>query len=427
MRRLLLLYLGPASYRASLAERHGASLRDAGIELVAADDYLVESDRALFADALELPPAERVTETLLAIESYARKARIDGILAQSEAAMLPGSLVARRLGLPGIAPEAALRCANKFLCREALHAAGVPSPRFTLVRDAAGVRRFAEGRWPVILKGAASTMSRLVTKVDSDAEVEAAVERMRAGIRTSTDIARLRSFCAASGLDAGCAPSQEFLAESFAEGAPVETDGVVTAAGAPITYGVTEQVLTAPPLFYIEGYLLPSDRPGVEAVSDRALHALGVRGTGFSIELRAREWSAEVIEVNGRLGEDDGFGELFRAAAGREPFLDAVALALGGTPAPLPSARTACAIAYRCWYEGGVVRRVPTPEECRSADPAILRVGISAYAGERIERAPHPGCFPHVGWALARDAKSSRAAYGRARAAVDALPFEIGA
>jgi hypothetical protein len=259
--------------------------------------------------------------------------------------------------------------------------------------------------------------------VDSDAQVEAAIARMRAGIAGSQDIARLRSFCAVARLDPGLDPSGEFLAESFSVGVPVETDGVVVAK--PLTYGVTEQVLSEPPLFYIEGYLLPSALPGVEAVSDAALGALGVRSTGFSIEMRARDGCAEVIEVNGRLGEDDGFYDLFREATGRAPFLDAVAIALGRKLDAGGARGPKSAIAYRSWYEGGVGRRGPSPAESASSDPAIVRIGLSVYEGERLHRAPHADCFPHLAWALARHPSSSREAYAAARRAVDALPFAV--
>lgn len=52
--------------------------------------------------------------------------------------------------------SSALRFADKAWQRTALHAAGLPVPRFTIVRSATEVDRFARdvGRWPIVLKPA---------------------------------------------------------------------------------------------------------------------------------------------------------------------------------------------------------------------------------------------------------------------------------
>lgn len=418
---LLLPYFGPEGLRTDLMRRHGARLREEGVSLVLADDAPAEADAAHFHEVVALPPAERVGEAVAAMERYAAARRLDGILIQSEAALLPGALLAARLGLSGIPIEAAHRCANKWLCREALRRAGVPQPRHALAKSAADVLSLAE-RFPVILKGVASTMGRNVVKVDRPAGVEESVRRIRGGLRGSTDIARLRAFVAAAGADPGCDPLEQFLVEEYVEGAPVETDGVVSGARV-ACFGVTEQVLTPPPRFYIEGYLLPTDRrerAAIEAVSEAALAAVGARDCGFSIEMRSDGATARVIEINGRLGEDDGFQDLFRAATGGDPFLHAVDVARG-RPVTVDGARgPRWALAYRSCYEAGVVASVPGEGEVDG-----VRIGVSVYPGARLHPAGHPQCFPHLAWGLAGDPASSRAAYERARAAVAALPFDL--
>lgn len=429
--RVLVFYPGPVSFRQAQVAEHRATLAALGIELVLADDYVDPSDGAFFAETIALPPPARVREALSCIEHWLARNRVHAVLAQSEGSLLLGSLVARSLGVPCITPEAALLTSSKFACREALAHARVPQPRFVLASTAADVRAFANSvGYPVVLKGVASALGRLVTLVRDENAVESAVERVRAGLMTSVDIERLVEFGSVARIDLGCDPRAQFLVEEFAHGAPVETDGVV--AGAEIrTFGVTEQVLSKPPLFFMEGYLLPADRPAielahVERVSDDALRALDVTNTGFSIEMRLDAGRASIIEVNGRLGWDEGFGDLFAAVLGVQPAFATLQIALGAARPFARSAGVHAALAYACCYADRNVRRVPDAAELARVERAHgVRAGLAVHVGDRVFAPPHADATPHIAYALATDANSSRVAYARARSAVDELSIEF--
>lgn len=400
--------------------RHRQGLRARGVRVVLADDWIDPQDAAHFDAVVQVPPPERVGEAVAALA----RVPFDAILAQSEAAILPGALLCAQRGLVGLSLDGALHCVGKHLARAAMARAGVPQPEFALVDSVAAVRRFAAGHYPVVLKGVASAMSRLVTLVHADSEVDQAVARVQDRLPRSLDIARLQSFARASRLSLECEPTRAFLVERFAAGDPVETDGLVLG-DAIACYGVTAQVMSPPPLFYVEGYLLPADHadtPAIRAAADAALRALGVRDTGFSVELRATAGGPRVIEVNGRLGEDDAFGDLFVRATGGEPFLHAAELALGGRP-DVQSARAPCALAYRCWFAAGTVRAVPAAADLIGDD--AVRLGLCVGVGTAMHAPPHPDTFPHLAWALAQHPTSARIAYTRARTAADALAFDI--
>lgn len=428
--RVLALYPGWPSERQVTLRTHAALLGSLGVELVLGDSLPHPSDREFFVDVLVLPPPERVEEALRAAECWLAENRIDAVFAQTELALPLGSILARRLGVPGIAPEAALGTIAKHITRERLAAAGVGQPRFALARTAAEVRRFAEEvGYPIVLKGVSSALSRLVMKVDRDDEIEASVAQIRAGLRRSTDIERLAGFARAAGLELGCDPREDILVEEYLRGDPVETDGIVTR-GEILGFGVIEQVLTPPPLFYLDAYLLPAERPAteiaaIEATGDAALRALGVDDTGYSIEMRFDSGRARVIEVNGRLGWDGGFGELFVPRVGEEPVMLALRAALGERP-EVGRAEVATALAYRSLFDESIVTRVPGEAELRALEAAHgVRAGLSIAAGDRMHAPGHPDLYPHLAWALATDASSSRRAYERARAAVGELRFEI--
>jgi len=305
-----------------------------------------------------------------------------------------------------------------------------------VARDAADVRRFGEAHgWPVMVKAFASTMARLVTKVDSLRDADDAVALLRDGLTRSRDVARLSDFARAARLDLAADPRAAFLCESFAPGAPFECDGFVVA-GRARPFGVIEQVMTPAPRLFFEGYLLPADLPDaarelVAATGARAAEAVGLDAAGFSVELRFDGEVARVIEVNGRLGEDHGLWPLFARATGRDPFELAVAIALGERPA-WSCARGAAgeprhAVAFACQYEERDVTAVPPPAAVAALLDAerFLEAGLCVEPGDELHAPPHPETFPHLAWLLAADHASSRAAFALARARVATLPIGL--
>ncbi len=435
MTTLLAPFLDRRSRRA-FAAAHGAWWRDWGVRLVVADEDVDDVDRALFDGVLTVPRYDRLDEVTAALEAFAAATQVDGVLAQSEYGLLPASLVCRRLGCPGPSPEAAFACTHKGESRRRLAAANVPVPGFARASDAAGVLRFAAERgFPVILKGMASTMARNVVRVDRPEDVPAAASRLRAALADSPDVRRLADFARKAGFDLGCDPRRDFLVEECVDGVPAETDGIVRA-GVPWTFGVIEQRWTAPPLFYLEGYLLPvdpevADAARVAAAGEAAVAASGLVDGGFAVEFRARGGDdVRVIEVNGRLGEDDGFGRLFETAIGVEPWRECVK-ALAGLPggdrdgAYAGAAARPSALAYACGFREGIVRRVPAAAEREAARGGCVEVQAAVEEGTRMFAPPHPDVFPHLAWALASHPAGSRAAYAEARRAVDALRFRM--
>ena len=445
MKRLLHLYPGEVRARRDLLLRKRAMLLERGVELVLADDWIAPSDRELYADCVEIPPAEQVGEALAALEQYARSHRLDGVLTQTEAALPAGSLLAQACGWPGPSPQGALNCVGKHLTRRALAAAQVAQPEFVLAESAAEVRRFAAAHgFPLMLKACASSMARLVTKVDDDGAIDAAVACVRAGIVVSADVARFETFARAARLDPGADPRTTFLCEAFAPGEPVETDGFV-AGGRARSFGVVEQVMTPPPRFFLEAYLLPSDRPDAEndairETGERAALAVGLASqpgvanvAGFSIELRAAGATARVIEVNGRLGEDTALHDLFGAASGADPFDLAVALALGDSidyhtsPMDWGCGRFGRhALVYQCTFGEGIITAVPSEAEVRELNNRTAqRAGLCVRVGDEMHAPPHPECFPHLAWVLVSHLNSSRAAFEIAREKVARLRFGL--
>jgi hypothetical protein len=423
---LLMLY--PAYGTVSCHEVCRYAERFDEMRVTLADDVPTTSDLDIFDEVWELPAPEQLAEAHDRLRRWCDKNRPDGIFLQSERGLLLGSLIVREFGLRGPSLEAVHLCSNKYLQRQALAKAGIGNPLFTLGQNAADVRRFArDSGYPLVLKCVISTMSRLVTLIKAEDQIDSAVAHMLQSISVSLDVARLRSFGLTARVDLGCDPGKQFLIESFMDGDMVETDGLVLG-DLPYTFGVSEQIQSVDPPFFIESYLLPAEctpNTPVEQVSDAVLKALGLRDSAFSTEMRVKDGVVRIIEVNGRLGWDEGFGDLFKVRTHQDRIAQAFQMALSQKTEVIKDISRCAALAYRPCYYNGVVDELPTKEELRHLSNSEITLGLATNRGARFLAPPHPEVYPHVAWALAVHPTSSRAANEKAREALDRLHIVI--
>jgi ATP-grasp domain len=430
-RTLVLLYADPQMRRRLFADLR-PWLDERGLRVVLADDELGEPDRALFHELIPMPPPQHLAQAVDRLCSHAARHPVDAIVAESELALLPGALASARLGLPHVGLHGAHLVTNKWACRSALQAAGVPVPSFALGSDAADVRRFgAEHGYPLLLKATASSMSRLVLLVREPRDAGAAASLMLERLPAAPDIARLLRFTELAGLDPGCDPLKQFLIEKYCEGEQLEVDGLVVG-GEPRAFGVTALRLSPPPRFFVEGYLLPAELPAgegeaLERTALAAVAALQLQDAGFCVELRRAAGGPVVIEVNGRLGQDEGLAEMFDLALGEAPLRLWLEVLGCGRRGALPRPRRAAALAYVCHYDDATVLAVPAARrEPPRADGCSLEVQVVVQPGDRVRGPPDVQAFPHLACALASHLTSSGAAFMAARAAADGLRFRLG-
>lgn len=386
------LFLYPERPTRRVLAAHRAWLDERDIRLVLADES-PEAD-----DELLLPRYTDVDEAVRVVEQFARTTPIDALVVQTEYGLMPGAILGDRLGLPSLRPETVMRCANRWRFREALKNE-TQQPRYALASSVADVRRF--GPFPVILKGMASTMSRAVVKAENPEDVEKFIARLA----DLPDIVRLQKFAALAKLDLGADPTRQFLVEEFVDGVPREVDGLAYEMIVD-PFGAVEQIPSRAG-FYIEGYRFDPDR--LSTVLPRTLEiafALDLDPCGFSIEFRGDA----VIEVNPRLGEDDGLPDFYNALRGEHPILDWIEYLNENQQDPC-EADEPVAIAYASCYTGGTVREVPAAEG----------VEVVVKPGDVLLAPPHPDFAPHLAYAI----RTGPNAYAEARAAVDSLLFLI--
>ncbi len=162
-----------------------------------------------------------------------------------------------------------------------------------------------------------------------------------------------------------------------------------------------------------------------ETLSDEIIKTIGLQDSGFSIEMRVRSGKVRVVEVNGRLGWDDGVGDLFQLRTPQERIFQAFHLALGLKPELVRDVSRFAAVAYRSCYYDGIVEELPVREELAQLEHDELKLGLATHKGARFVAPPNPDAYPHVVWALATHPASSHAAYKIARQAVDGLDISI--
>jgi len=249
---------------------------------------------AELADALTLEVLETNDTAAVAarVGEIHRHRRVDVVLTFSEYYIATVAEVAARYGFRYLDPAVARCCRNKHATREALRAAGLPTPEFRIVSSPEEARRVSrEVTYPCVLKPPTESSS--------------------AGVRQIRDAAGfLEHFLTLHGQREnarGQPMTGEVLVESLLTGPEVSVETVTLAAGVTRIVGVTRKYLSEPPLFVELGHDFPGDH-GAEltARSEQAtldaLHAVGYDFGPAHTEIRLTpDGEAVVVEINPRL------------------------------------------------------------------------------------------------------------------------------
>src|SRR3989344_9579934 len=120
-----------------------------------------------YADALILADTSNQTESLEAVQKYAQRHRIDGVVTFWEDDVLLTSKIVDMLGLLGIPYKIARTARNKYLFREFCVKNDLPSPKHRIVTSQEDLQYIASSfTFPVIAKPVYGSSSALVVKVE---------------------------------------------------------------------------------------------------------------------------------------------------------------------------------------------------------------------------------------------------------------------
>ncbi|HEV8674115.1 MAG TPA: ATP-grasp domain-containing protein [Methylomirabilota bacterium] len=387
MRRLLLL-IPTTTYR---TEDFLEAARKVGVEIVVASERPNTFAGEFPDDLLTLDFADPV-KAAAQVADLARRRPIHAVVPVDDLTTVVGAAVAAALGLPtSNTVAAASTTRNKYRMREALRAAGVPTPpyaRFTVADDPAA----AAGRvgYPCVLKPTVLAASRGVIRADTPAEFVAAFGRIRAILATPEVAA----------LDEGAA---EILVEGFVPGREVALEGLLQAGALGVLALFDKPDPLDGPFFEETIYVTPSRLPtavqgAIADTASRAADALGLREGPIHAELRVNEAGVWLIEVAGR-----SIGGLCSRTLrfGTGMSLEEIILrhALGLDIATLAREHAAAGVMMIPIPHRGVLAEV-RGQDAAMAVPGIEDVAITAHRGQEL--VPLPEGSRYLGFIFAR-------------------------
>ena len=410
MPRVLLL-VPSSSYRAS---DFIAAARALGVEVTVGSDHRATLDAfapecCLHVDLADAPRARG------AVRRFAARTPVDAVLGTDDESALLAAHAARDLGLRHSRPEAVATARDKHRFREAIRAAGLPSPQSRLVDLDALDALPADGvDYPLVVKPRALSASRGVIRADGPRALRAACERLGAILRS----------CASH---ADPAHARTALAESFIAGAEVALEGLLDAGRLRVLALFDKPDAPDGPFFAETLLVAPSRLDGrtQAAIADaveRAARAIGLREGPVHAELRVNARGPWLLELAPRT-----IGGLCSRAlrfVGDES-LETIVLrqALGLAPVqPVPQLRARGVMMLPVPRAGRFVELGRIDEAC--SVPGVDAVVLTVAPGELVTPLPEGGHY--LGFVFASGAtpaeveQALREATARLAARIDA-------
>jgi hypothetical protein len=295
---------------------------------------------------------------------------------------------ARELGLPSPSLESAMACIHKALSRQKQKEV---LPEMT--PDFARLDPFAKDptdgldlEYPFWLKPLKSYSSYLGFRINDQADLEHALEEMRAKVHTLAD--PFNEFLLHAGFSRDLVEGGFCLAEEIISCADQCTLCGWVAHGAVHVYGIVDNIRmpdsTSFARFQYPSRLPLEVRSRMTEAAARIMTHIGYDQGAFNIEFyhdpeTGRIW---ILEINPRMSQSLAYQ--FNQVDGAPNHAIAVDLALGRTP-DHPVGRGPYRVAAKCYVrrrKDGVVRRVPGPED------------LAALRDEMLEAVPHVEVAP---------------------------------
>jgi biotin carboxylase len=254
-----------------------------------------------------------------------------GVMSWQETHMPQLAYVAEQLGLPGAGLEAARRCRDKRLTRDALAAAGVSQPRFIQVEsEEAALSAAEEIGYPVVIKPSDLAASFGVLKVDDPDDM-----RRHYPVTSSIPVPGMPEYRVRP------------LVEEYADGQEISVDCAVHA-GAVHPLCLARKTTGFEPYFIETGHVVDAADPLLDDAELLGLlqdthDALGFGSGVTHTEIRLSSRGPKVIEVNGRLG-GDMIPYIGLRARGVDVAVNAALMACGLAPEPSPDRKLVAAV-----------------------------------------------------------------------------------
>ena len=259
------------------------------------------ADKVIYENTVDY---ERILEV-------AKEEKIDGIVtAGTDVAVITIGKVCDELGLAGISFEAAKIASNKILMKRKYEEYGVRTARFREIGFDEDLKEKIQGlNFPMIVKAVDSSGSRGITRVNAEAEFEAAVEAVKSVTRTD-----------------------HFIVEEFIEGKEFGAQAFVQNGKLKFALPHGDYVFqgdTGVPIGHFAPYELSEEVINdAEEQLEKAIQAMGLNNCAINADFILKDDKTYVLELGGRSGATclaelvsiyygyDYYEKLIRAALG---------------------------------------------------------------------------------------------------------------
>jgi biotin carboxylase len=233
------------------------------------------------------------------ITDYAREIGADAILAVNEAGVLSAAHASQRLGLPGLAPEIAIKALDKGMMRQAWQAANLAQPRFVIVDSAIQIPDAAqEIGYPLIIKPTMNWGSRGISRVDSPFDLEWSIDFALKNQRTG-----------------------RFIVEQCIDGTEMTIEGLAKEGFISILAKSDKEHQPHPRFRVAMGLNYPANFTDdilqqVDELVINAAKALGLDNCAIHTEAMVLDGKVYLVEMGARPGGGHIFGQIVEAASG---------------------------------------------------------------------------------------------------------------
>jgi carnosine synthase len=341
--------------------------------------------------------------------------RLDGVFTLWEDAVPATARVAEALGLPGMPPSAADAARSKFRTLEVSRDAGLPTPRFTLLRDASSLpAAAAQIGFPAVIKPVFGAEALGCLRVDDLPALEEGYARVAEVVTPETN--------------AIFEQGRDLMLEEYLDGREFDVD-MVLSEGECVFSAVSENWPTEEPYFVETGMHSPSSYPADRqaAMTDlciRTAFALGFRDGVLHAEVKDTSSGPRLLEMNARIAGGI-IEEIHRLVTGVSLVEQQLLLGLGLPAVPAPHAAPAMGATLISVHAQRSGRLAHTHFlDHLAGDPAVIQHDPMVDAGDPVTAASDG--FPTVIAELAVSGRTADDAIAVGLAMVEALevPYE---
>jgi biotin carboxylase/isopentenyl diphosphate isomerase/L-lactate dehydrogenase-like FMN-dependent dehydrogenase len=307
-----------------------------------------------------------IESTLYEAEKFHTSVKnIDGVLTVGTDASYTVAMCAKKLGLTGIEPEAAMRATDKFLMRKALRAENVPVPDFEIV-DAhnKAIEIFEKLEGDCVIKPVSSMGARGVRRITHLDDLKEAYEQAK-------------SF----------SPSGKVVIEKFIEAPELSIDALIYDGKVHVT-GIADRIIEYDPYFVETGHIMPSELPDEQLSYAAEIFEKGIRAIGITVgaakgDIKISSSGCFIGEIAARLSGGFMSTYTYPYSSGVDLMENVIYIALGLPPADLTPKKEWVSIERAIIAPPGVIQSIKGIEEAKKIQ-YVTNIFFDAKVGDKV-------------------------------------------